>query len=89
MPAITSHRLPTPIVLAPSWPRRLLDQASDALAQFVAWRQRRAQVRAEQERAALYRALVSQLDSATLRDLGLGDWVAARGAGRWIDVDRF
>ena len=89
MPATTSHCLPTPIALAPSWPRRLLDRASDALAQFAAWRERRAQDRAERERAALHSALVSQLDSATLRDLGLGDWVAARGAGRWIDVDRF
>lgn len=74
---IPCHTLPTPIALAPLH-QRLAQGVSDALDRFAAWRQQRA----AQRQAALHRALVEQLDAATLRDLGLGDWVAARGAGR-------
>ena len=84
-------RLTSPIALGLPWPLRVARSAGDALQRLAAWRRQRAEQRAAQRQAALHRALVSQLDSATLRDLGLGDWVVARGAGRtpsWIEVDQ-
>ena len=85
-------RLSSPIALGLPWPRRLVRAAGDVLERLDAWRQRRAEQRAARRQAVLHHALVSQLDGATLRDLGLGDWVAARGAGRasnWIEVDQY
>jgi hypothetical protein len=88
-PANHAACLPTPIALRPSWSRRTAHAARDALDRLSAWRRRRTEARSARRQAALHHALISQLDAATLRDLGLGDWVAAHGAGRWIDVDRF
>jgi hypothetical protein len=88
----TGHTLPTPIALGAPLHRRLVQVLSDALDRLALWRQQQAEQRAARRQAALHRALVNQLDAATLRDLGLGDWVAARGAGRiadWSNVEPY
>jgi hypothetical protein len=81
----TCRTLATPIALGTPLHRRLAQSLGDALDRFAAWQRQRAERRAARRQAALHRALVEQLDAGTLRDLGLGDWVAARGAGRTWD----
>lgn len=83
--SIPCHTLPTPIALGSPLYRRLVKGFGEAFARFDAWRRDRAEQRAAQRQAALHQALVEQLDAGTLRDIGLGDWVAARGAGRSWD----
>lgn len=81
----TCHTLPTPIALGTPLHRRLAQSIGDALDRLAAWQRQRGEQRAARRQAALHQALVEQLDAGTLRDLGLGDWVAARGAGRTSD----
>lgn len=79
------HTLPQPIALGTPLLRRLAQSVGDSLDRLASWRQQRAEHRAARRQAALHQALIEQLDAGTLRDLGLGDWVAARGAGRTSD----
>lgn len=88
LPAGFVHTPPTVFALVPPLHRRLATAFASALERFAQDWRRRTQDRAARRLAEAQQASLADLDTHTLRDLGLGDWAATRRSSnvwmRWF-----